>query len=182
MNLTRSTRQMFKLIRLTSTRNYVSVIPEIVKSPQRLNKTNVVCSRYFSQFSKSPDYSEAPLLDLATYEDVSSVTLESLCDYFEGLVEADPKLQLADIEYSDGVLTVKLGSKWGTYVINRQTPNRQIWLSSPTSGPKRYDFIDDCWIYKHDGVPLHDLLQEELSKIMSNGVNFTGLPHGKKLS
>ncbi len=29
-----------------------------------------------------------------------------------------------------GVLTVKLG-KLGTYVINKQTPNRQIWWSSP---------------------------------------------------
>jgi len=29
-----------------------------------------------------------------------------------------------------GVLTVKLGRR-GTYVINKQTPNRQIWLSSP---------------------------------------------------
>ena len=27
----------------------------------------------------------------------------------------------------------------GTYVINKQTPNKQIWLSSPISGPKRYD-------------------------------------------
>ena len=29
-----------------------------------------------------------------------------------------------------GVLTVKLG-KLGTFVMNKQTPNRQIWLSSP---------------------------------------------------
>ena len=29
-----------------------------------------------------------------------------------------------------GVLTIKLGPK-GTYVINKQTPNRQMWLSSP---------------------------------------------------
>ncbi len=28
------------------------------------------------------------------------------------------------------MLTVKLGSK-GTYVLNKQTPNRQIWFSSP---------------------------------------------------
>ncbi len=34
-----------------------------------------------------------------------------------------------------GVLTVKVGGDHGTYVINKQTPNRQIWLSSPT----RYD-------------------------------------------
>lgn len=100
MNLTRSTRHIVKLIRLTSTRNIVSVIPNIVSLRQTLKNSNVVYSRYFSQFSKSPDYSEVPLLDLATYENVSSVTLESLCDYFEGLVEADPKLQSADIEYS----------------------------------------------------------------------------------
>jgi len=30
----------------------------------------------------------------------------------------------------DGVLTVKLGEH-GTYVINKQAPNRQMWLSSP---------------------------------------------------
>lgn len=29
-----------------------------------------------------------------------------------------------------GVLTLKLGSN-GTYVINKQPPNKQIWLSSP---------------------------------------------------
>ncbi|KAL8683535.1 MAG: hypothetical protein Q9224_006675 [Gallowayella concinna] len=29
----------------------------------------------------------------------------------------------------------------GTYVLNKQPPNRQIWLSSPISGPKRYDYL-----------------------------------------
>ena len=29
------------------------------------------------------------------------------------------------------MLTVKLGGDLGTYVINKQTPNKQIWLSSP---------------------------------------------------
>ena len=38
-----------------------------------------------------------------------------------------------------GVLTVRLGD-FGTYVINKQTPNRQIWMSSPLSGPVRYDW------------------------------------------
>ena len=40
---------------------------------------------------------------------------------------------------ADGVLTVNLGGEQGIYVINKQTPNRQIWLSSPLSGPKRLD-------------------------------------------
>lgn len=73
----------------------------------------------------------------------------------------------------DGVLTVQLGEPYGTYVINRQTPNKQIWLSSPKSGPKRYDFIKTQWIYKHDGVSLHELLTAELSKIVSIDVNFS---------
>lgn len=82
--------------------------------------------------------------------------------------------------FQDGVLTVRLGGQFGTYVINRQTPNRQIWLSSPTSGPKRYDFIDQKWIYKHDGVSLHQLLQDELEKVVAAKVDFLKLAHIKK--
>ncbi|XP_052178431.1 frataxin, mitochondrial isoform X1 [Diospyros lotus] len=37
-----------------------------------------------------------------------------------------------DIDYGNHVLTLKLGTL-GTYVLNKQTPNRQIWLSSPVS-------------------------------------------------
>lgn len=29
----------------------------------------------------------------------------------------------------------------GSYVINKQPPNRQIWLSSPISGQKHYDWV-----------------------------------------
>lgn len=86
----------------------------------------------------------------------------------------------------DGVLTVKFGDPYGTYVINRQTPNKQIWLSSPTSGPKRYDFvkvdseIEGYWIYKHDGISLHELLQTEIHKIAKEMVEFRSLPYAKR--
>lgn len=83
------------------------------------------------------------------------------------------------MKFQDGVLTVFLGPSYGTYVINRQTPNKQIWLSSPTSGPKRYDLIlknGGYWIYKHDGVTLHKLLQDEISKIVSE-VDFKNCSH-----
>ena len=39
-------------------------------------------------------------------------------------------LRFLTVAMQQGVLTVKLGSH-GTYVYNKQTPNRQIWLSSP---------------------------------------------------
>ena len=53
----------------------------------------------------------------------------------------------------------------GTYVINKQDPSRQIWLSSPISGPKRFDFIGgSTWVYHREGqvTILRDLLLEEL--------------------
>ena len=62
---------------------------------------------------------------------------------------------------------------YGTYVINKQTPNAQIWLSSPQTGPKRYDFVNDRWIYKHDDSNLHKLLSQELVSVFGEDSNFS---------
>ena len=61
----------------------------------------------------------------------------------------------------------------GTYVLNKQPPNKQIWLSSPVSGPKRYDWVvrpgesweeEEVgeWVYLRDGSTLSGLLEEEV--------------------
>jgi frataxin len=63
----------------------------------------------------------------------------------------------------------------GTYVINKQPPNKQIWLSSPISGPKRFDYVvvgegqnekegggKGDWVYLRDGSSLGDLLLKEV--------------------
>lgn len=71
-------------------------------------------------------------------------------------------------------------------MINKQRPNKQIWLSSPVSGPKRFDFViagagqhekeeservdegegDDReggrWVYLRDGDSLTDLIFKEV--------------------
>jgi frataxin len=63
----------------------------------------------------------------------------------------------------------------GTYVLNKQPPNKQIWLSSPVSGPKRFDWalfsegqdqkegsgVGD-WVYLRDGTSLTQLLKREI--------------------
>ncbi|XP_075971844.1 frataxin [Anticarsia gemmatalis] len=142
------------------------------------NNTIITLDRKFS--STTPSTTEVSEVDQAVFEDICNETLESLCDYFEEIVESAPNLKGADVTYSDGVLTVALGSSYGTYVINRQTPNKQIWLSSPTSGPKRYDLVLDNgghWIYKHDGMSLHQLLQNEISKIVENKIEFQNCAH-----
>lgn len=112
-------------------------------------------------------------LDELTFNKLAEETLESLCDLFEDLGDSDDCPSDYDVTYGDGVLTVMFGEEHGTYVINKQTPNKQIWLSAPSSGPKRYDYLNNRWIYKHDGIALHDLLTEEISKILETRIDFT---------
>uniref|UniRef100_A0A0K0EK23 ferroxidase n=1 Tax=Strongyloides stercoralis TaxID=6248 RepID=A0A0K0EK23_STRER len=79
-----------------------------------------------------------------------------------------------DVNYSMGVLTAKISDQVGTYVINKQAPNCQIWLSSPISGPKRYDYLNGNWIYSHDKVSLDQLLTNEFRKIFNtNKIDFS---------
>ena len=46
-----------------------------------------------------------------------------------------------EVTLAMGVLTARFGEH-GTWVINKQTPNRQLWWSSPVSGPRRYSLND----------------------------------------
>ena len=111
-------------------------------------------------------------VDLNTYLRLSSETLESLNDRFSELIEDhEDRLRGADTSLADGVLTVQL-SELGTYVINKQTPNQQIWLSSPVSGPYRYDIFRNSWVYKHTGETLHALLDRELPKFIQTDPKF----------
>ena len=85
------------------------------------------------------------------YHALSDVTMDTLCESLEELldVEGNPNYEVEyhvryDVlprfvvsqahyfPYQSGVLTLKLG-KHGTYVVNKQPPNKQIWLSSPIS-------------------------------------------------
>lgn len=82
--------------------------------------------------------------------------------------------QDVEVDFSAGVLEVAIASK-GTYVLNKQPPNKQIWLSSPLSGPKRFDWVVvgesmhqkqgagvGDWVYLRDGTSLTALLKKEL--------------------
>ncbi|XP_073146345.1 frataxin, mitochondrial isoform X2 [Henckelia pumila] len=72
------------------------------------------------------------------------------------------------------VLTLKLGSL-GTYVINKQTPNRQIWMSSPVSGPSRFDWDQHsrAWIYRRTGQDLIKVLETELLQLCGEPVHLS---------
>ncbi|GER31605.1 frataxin homolog [Striga asiatica] len=95
--------------------------------------------------------------------------LEKLEDYGD-TVEIDG----FDVDYGNEVLTLKLGSL-GTYVINKQTPNRQIWMSSPVSGPSRFDWDQDArsWIYRRTKQDLFKVLETELQKLCGEPISLS---------
>jgi frataxin len=79
---------------------------------------------------------------------------------------------------SDGVLKITFtGNK--NYVLNIQRPNLQIWLSSPFSGPQRfeYDLTSNTWKNNRSGKDLYLILEEEINQILkenkiSDEINF----------
>jgi len=108
-------------------------------------------NNYISQYARRPitlqfaSFHHTPLtanFSEVLYHKISNNTLDELAD---ALGELDNQLEDVDINLSQGVLTVNLGPNYEfkTWVINKQTPNRQIWWSSPLSGPRRYEYIGD---------------------------------------
>jgi frataxin len=116
-----------------------------------------------------------------TYEAISNETLESLSEKFDQIAEDYSNVlpDDFDVTFSNGVLTAKLGGSFGTYVVNKQTPNLQIWLSSPISGPKRFDLVNECWVYTRTGEVLHDLLSAEISKLLAQPIDFSKCAYSK---
>ena len=68
------------------------------------------------------------------------------------------------------MLTVRLGAR-GTFVLNKQAPNRQLWLSSPLSGPARYNLgPGGRWLGARGGGDLLDRLAAELRELTAGAV------------
>mmetsp|Transcript_45814 Transcript_45814/g.127159 ORF Transcript_45814/g.127159 Transcript_45814/m.127159 type:complete len:145 (+) Transcript_45814:368-802(+) len=56
----------------------------------------------------------------------------------------------------------------GSWVLNKQAPNQQIWWSSPLSGPMRFEFVASrgAWVGTRADVELIGLLHDEFSETM----------------
>ena len=103
---------------------------------------------------------------------MSEVDFEALADSLMSTLEGTldrvtPQLNPEEISCAYGVLTMDLGKR-GTWVINKQTPNKQIWWSSPLSGPRRfaYDSTTKRWHWTRDhAITLGSLLSTELAVV-----------------
>ncbi|KAG7665065.1 YFH1 [[Candida] subhashii] len=113
-------------------------------------------------------------IDQITDNEYNKLSNEYLEQLSESLEELNEEFEQVDCELSHGVLTLQLPPN-GVYVINKQPPNKQIWLSSPISGPKRYDLIGGKWITLRDGTSLTELLQQEISTAINSDYKFENI-------
>jgi frataxin len=153
-----------------------STIPSAVSRQARPSPVAARSSFSTSSLLATPLSSEvletakpAPLTE-EQYHELADEFLDALLTKYEALQDDRPDV---DVDYSAGVMNISIADL-GTYVVNKQPPNKQLWLSSPKSGPKRYDYVilsegqdhkqDTArggWVYLRDGTTLNEVLLNE---------------------
>nr|XP_009788901.1 PREDICTED: frataxin, mitochondrial isoform X2 [Nicotiana sylvestris] len=117
----------------SSTHNKYLLEPSVTISKSFLSELS---RSYCSRSSPLPDATQGPaaidyrsLLQEDEYHRLANATIHDLLEKLEEYGDS-VDIDGFDVDYGNEVLTLKLGGL-GTYVINKQTPNRQIWMSSP---------------------------------------------------
>merc|ERR1712232_1246413 len=108
----------------------------------------------------------------AEYHVTADETLDDLLDSLEEIV--DPLPPPADVKLDTGVLTLTLPARRTqmTWVVNKQAPSRQLWWSSPLSGPNRCDFEEGRWAFTRteegsfQGWTLEEVLLREIEAVL----------------
>jgi len=67
---------------------------------------------------------------------------------------------LIDVDINGDILHIETGK--GIFVINKQTSLKEIWLSSPISGPYHFAFKQGAW-KNRDDLELFSILSRELN-------------------
>ncbi|KAF6831194.1 Frataxin-like protein, mitochondrial [Colletotrichum plurivorum] len=162
-----------------------ATVPAASIAARRLFTTSSPAARGIMPDTDNPQVKETPKSEVKTsvaeltdaeYHELADAYLDTVVTKLE---EIQDERDGVDVEYAAGVMTVTFPDA-GTYVINKQPPNKQIWLSSPISGPKRYDWVvvgdsqsdkegtaAGAWVYARDGSTLDELFLKELDVDLS---------------
>jgi frataxin len=124
----------------------------------------------------STDHTPGRISTTDTTDDVfhaaGDVALEGILTVLEEAT-ADPRELISDIDLIDGVLVVVVDGV-GTWVLNKHGVTRQIWVSSPLSGPSKYNFHaqEAAWKDERAQRPLRPLLEQEFADSLGGMVKF----------
>ncbi len=90
-----------------------------------------------------------------------------LLDHVMDALEYDDSKGVVEMDYADNVLSI--ANDKGIYIINKQPSVKEIWLSSPVSGPHHFRFSNEQqkWLNKSE-ENLLDILSSEFKIEISN--------------
>ena len=87
---------------------------------------------------------------------------KSLTNIFESIEDKNYNF-IEDLDLSNGILKINLKNN-KAYIINIQKNNKQTWLSSPFSGPKWFEYINNERVDIHNNkIKLYELLNTEFN-------------------
>ncbi|MCL7046333.1 hypothetical protein MKW94_011452 [Papaver nudicaule] len=147
---------------------------------QNISWNSTISSRVFCSRPLNLDEAQGPapidygsLLQEDEFHTLADCTIHDLQEKFEEYGDS-VELDGFDVDYGNQVLTLKLGGL-GTYVMNKQTPNRQIWMSSPVSGPSRFDWdkSSEAWVYRRTKAKLLQLLESEVEQLCGKPISLS---------
>ncbi|MDP2699884.1 iron donor protein CyaY [Thalassospira sp.] len=97
--------------------------------------------------------------DETEFHRLADETIETVSDRLDDLLG-----DTLDVDLQSGILSLELDSG-EQFVINKHSPNRQIWMSSPVSGASHYDYDEDTesWRSTRGATTLHEQLSADLS-------------------
>lgn len=109
------------------------------------------------------------MLPKLEYARLASRTLDVLSERLASMPLA------GEVDLRDGVLSWKVDGV-GEYVFNKQAPLRQLWVSSPVTGPARFEVHADTWVDTRSRRPLSDFMASEILAIKRR----LAMQHGRR--
>ena len=108
------------------------------------------------------------ITDGEIFETIAEKTLNILLDRIDEVLG-----DTFDVDLNGGILNIELEN--GTqYVINKNAPNYEIWMSSPLSGASHYYLDEDLetWVDTRSGDKFFEKLSQELSQCAGKSFTF----------
>ena len=114
-------------------------------------------------------------VSLETFHRAADHTLQGITEVMEDYADDNATMEM-DVDLAGDVLNVALGAR-GHFVLNKQSPNQQIWMSSPVCGPQRYDFRADTlsWHCRRENKGLLTMLADDFEALTGDRLSFDDL-------
>lgn len=117
------------------------------------------------------------MVNIFTTETTSEIfhhQIDHLMDLLQERLEHDDvESQNLDLSYSSGVLSVL--SEEGTWILNGHSVTRQCWVSSPISGPSKWNWHEDLQSWRNErdqSLQLKPFLEKEFSSAFNTSITF----------